>query len=128
MATCGPKKRALAMVTARNFGREVALRVVPSSCNDGFKWTSFELLVKKSGLPFTCVEGKFAVPAPFCHVRYGFLYGCFSDFFIGMAAEERNIVGKHGHLYAFRYDSPKVVYVQQEEERRQGAPFRESLA
>ncbi len=34
-ATCGPKERALSMVTPRNFGREVVLRVVPSSCNDG---------------------------------------------------------------------------------------------
>ncbi len=38
----------------------------------------------------------------------------FSDFFIGVTAEERNTVGKHGHLYVFGYDSPKVVDVKQE--------------
>ncbi len=82
----------------------------------------------EGNLTFVCVEGKFATPAPFCHVRYGFLYGCLRDFFIGVAAEERNIVGKHGHLHVFGYDSSKVVDVQQEEEWRQGGSLRESLA
>ncbi len=43
---------------------------------------------EEGDLTFACVEGKFAAPAIFCHVRNGFLYGCFSDFFIGVAAEE----------------------------------------
>ncbi len=36
------------MVTPRNFGWEVVLRVVPSSCNDGCQRASFEVLVKKA--------------------------------------------------------------------------------
>ncbi len=79
-------------------------------------------------LAFACVDGKFAAPAPFCHVRYDFLYDCFSDFFFGVAAEEGNVVGKHGHLHVFGYDSPKVVGVQQEEEWLQDGSLRESLA
>ncbi len=47
-ATCGPKERALSMVTPRNFGREVVLRVFPSSCTDGCQRASFGLLVKKA--------------------------------------------------------------------------------
>ncbi len=83
---------------------------------------------EEGNLTFACVEGKFAAPAPFCHVRYGFLYGCFSDVFVGVAAEERNIGGKHGHLHVFGYDSPKAVDVQQEEEWRRDGSLRESLA
>ncbi len=72
--------------------------------------------------------GKLRVPAPFWHVRFDFLYGCFSDSFIGVAAEERSIVGKHDHLHVFGYDSPKVVDVQPKEEQRQEGPLRVSLA
>ncbi len=93
--TCDPKERALSMVTPRNFGREVVLRVVPHICNDGCQRAFFEVLVKKATSHLLVLRVSFAAPAPFCHFRYGFLYGCFSDFFIGVAAEERNIVGKH---------------------------------
>ncbi len=75
------------MVTPRNFGREVVLRVVPPSCNDGCQQASIEMLVKKA-TSHLLVEGTFAALAPFCHVLYGFLFGCFSDHFIGVAAEE----------------------------------------
>ncbi len=67
-------------------------------------------------------------PAPLDHVRNGVLHGCFSDFFIGVAAQESDIVGKYGHLHIFGYDSPKVVNEQQEEEPRQHGSLRESLA
>ncbi len=105
------------MVTPRNFGREIVLRRATSSCTEGCQRASFELLVKKATSHLLVFRGKLAAPAPFCHVRYSFLNGCFSDFFIGVAAEVRNIVGKHGHHHVFGYDPPKVVGVQQEEER-----------
>ncbi len=44
-----------------------------------------------------------------------------------MADEERNIVGKHGHLHVFGYVSPKVVDVQQEEEPQQDGTLRDSV-
>ncbi len=65
--------------------------MVPSSFNDGCQRASFVLLVKKSTSHLLVLRVIFAAPAPFCHVGYGFLYGCFSDFFVGVAAEERNI-------------------------------------
>ncbi len=72
--------------------------MVPSSCNGGCH-RALRVVSEEGNLTFACVEGKLAAPAPFCRcVRYGFLYDCFSDFFIGVLAEERNIDGKHGHL------------------------------
>ncbi len=47
-ATCGPKERALSLVTPRNLGNEDVLREGPSSCNEGYQRVSFELIVKKA--------------------------------------------------------------------------------
>ncbi len=102
---------------------------VRSSAAPPYRWlpTGLPRVVSEEGnLTFARVEGKFTAPAPFCHDRCGFLYGCFSDFFVGAATEERNIVGKHGHLHVFGYGSPKIVDVQLEEERRQGGSLRKS--
>ncbi len=79
--TSGPKERALSMVTPRNFGSGVVLREDPSSCNEGCQRAPFEFTLAS-------VEGKLLEPTPPCHVCYNFLYGCFSGFFIGVAAEE----------------------------------------
>ncbi len=106
------------MVTPRNFGKEVVLRVVPSSCNIGCQRTSFELLVKKATSHLLALR---------VSVRHR-LHSATFVMASWMAAEERNIVGKHGHLHVFGYDSPKVVDVQQEEERQQDRSLRESLA
>ncbi len=36
-------------------------------------------------LALACVKGKLVALTPHCHVRYGFLYGCF---FVGVTAED----------------------------------------
>ncbi len=75
-----------------NFGREVVLREVPSSCTNGCQRASFELLMKKA-----------------------------TSHLLALRVSLR-------HLHVFGYDPPKVVDVQQKEERRQGEPLREPLA
>ncbi len=67
------------------------------------------------------VEGKLAASVPFCHVLNG-MSKYVERVFIGVVAEERNIVGKHGHLHVFGFDLPKVIDVQQEEEPRHKDP------
>ncbi len=43
-----PEVMGLSMVTPRNFGRVVVLRMAPSSYNEGCQRASFELLVKNA--------------------------------------------------------------------------------
>ncbi len=62
VVTRGPKERPFSMVTPRSFGREVLLRRVPSSCNEGL----LRVVCEEGNLALACVEGKLA--APFFHV------------------------------------------------------------
>ncbi len=61
-ATCGPKERALLVVTMRNFDREVVLRGVVSG---GLPTGLLQVANEEGNLTLACVEGKLAVPAPF---------------------------------------------------------------
>ncbi len=44
--------------------------------------------IEEDNFTLASVEGKLVVPTPLYHVRYSFLYGRFSDFFVRVTAEE----------------------------------------
>ncbi len=82
-AKCGPKERALAMATSWNFGNEVVVRGGPFICIEACQLASFELLVKKATSHLLALRVRL-----WHRIHYSFLYGCFSDFYVGVTAEE----------------------------------------
>ncbi len=74
------------MATSKNFGNEAVLRGGPFSYIEGCLLASFKLLVKKAKSHLLVL--RLVARPPLRRLHYSFLYGCFSDFYVGVTAEE----------------------------------------